>query len=55
MIPSWRKRKALERKRRDYSVDQLMQSFRDNPIPATYCPNCGHRFDKTGHKFSCST
>jgi transposase len=41
MIPSWRKHKAQERKaKRRY-------------IAETYCPNCGHRFDRTGHQFAC--
>jgi hypothetical protein len=74
MIPSWRKRKALERKRRDQGLPttggtQLWdaieygetlawqsevygQPYRDDGYLA-YCPNCGHRFDRTGHRFSC--
>jgi hypothetical protein len=66
MIPSWRKRKALERKQRDYGGNNYREGKRLgisgtillNPItlgnvPGIYCPNCGHRFDRTGHKFSC--
>jgi hypothetical protein len=50
MIPSWRKRKALERKRRDLGLP--VTDYRDDGYLA-YCPNCGHRFDRTGHRFSC--
>jgi hypothetical protein len=46
MIPSWRKRKALERKRRNHGA------YRDDGYPA-YCPNCGHRLDRVGHRFAC--
>jgi hypothetical protein len=51
MIPSWRKRKAEERKARHYYGGTIYP----NPytIAATYCPNCGHRFDRTGHRFAC--
>jgi hypothetical protein len=72
MIPSWRKRKALERKRRDqglpvietdtFAYDRLNAAdpgvsvtafgYRDDGYLA-YCPNCGHRLDRVGHRFSC--
>jgi hypothetical protein len=52
MIPSWRKRKALERKRRDQGLPIIAEPYRDDGYLA-YCPNCGHRLDRVGHRFAC--
>jgi hypothetical protein len=65
MIPSWRKRKAQERKARCYpqldtTEGHLMghQGY-DQTIPdrefigGLYCPNCGHRYGRVGHRFAC--
>jgi hypothetical protein len=49
LIPSWRKQKKLERQERQRSKDDYPPRL----VSGIYCPNCGHRFDRTGHRFAC--